>query len=201
MGTQTLTVLSGKRIGFAMTGSFCTFERVLNVLPRFVEAGALITPILSETAYSTDTRFFRAAEVRKRLEAICSARPLHSIVDVEPIGPQKLLDLLIVAPATGNTLGKLAHGITDTCVVMACKSQWRNRRPVILAISTNDGLTGSAESIARLSKRADAYFLPYAQDDPVGKPASLVAEMERLPQFAASVLLDRMAKMDERIRS
>lgn len=187
MNAGNLSILSGKRIGFAMTCSFCTFDRVLNVLPRFLEAGALVTPILSETAYATDTRFMSAESLRERLRAVCGKEPLHTIVEVEPIGPKKLLDLLIVAPATGNTLGKLAHGITDTCVVMACKSQWRNRRPVLLAISTNDGLTGSAASIARLRERQDAYLLPFIQDDPVGKPASLVAEMERLPEFTAEV--------------
>ncbi|MDO4740961.1 MAG: dipicolinate synthase subunit B [Eubacteriales bacterium] len=183
-------MLKGKRIGFAMTGSFCTFERVLKVLPEIVRLGAEVWPILSETAYATDTRFMRAEEAIRRLTETCGRPPLHTIVQAEPIGPKKLLDLMIVAPATGNTIGKLAYGITDTCVAMACKAQWRNRRPVLLAISTNDGLSTSAEAISKLKVRADTYFLPYEQDDPEGKPDSLVAKMELLPSFAAEILAD-----------
>lgn len=189
------SILKGKRVGFAMTGSYCTFERVLSVLPEFVRRGADVTPILSENAYGTDSRFMPAAEVIGRMERICGKHPLHTIVQTEPVGPKKLLDILIVAPATGCTLGKLAYGITDTSVTMACKAQWRNRRPVLLAVSTNDGLSGSAGGIGILSKRRDTFFLPYEQDDPVGKPDSLVAKMEMLPDFAEEILRKR-AEMD-----
>jgi len=181
-------MLSGIRIGFAMTGSFCTFERVLKIVPEFVRMGAEVTPILSETAYKTDTRFMKAKDVIERLEGICGKHPIHDIVGAEPIGPKKLLDMLIVAPTTGNTIGKLAYGITDSCVAMACKAHWRNGRPVLLAVSTNDGLSTSAEAIARLSRRKDTFLLPYEQDDPAGKPDSLVAKMEVLPEYACEIL-------------
>lgn len=181
-------MLKGARIGFAMTGSFCTFERVLKILPEFVKRGADVVPILSETAYGTDSRFMRAGDVIGRLEEICGKHPLHTIGQTEPIGPKKLLDLMIVAPATGNTIGKLAYGITDTCVAMACKAQWRNRRPVLIAVSTNDGLSTSAEAIGKLERRKDTFLLPYEMDDPEGKPDSLVAQMEMLPDFAEKIL-------------
>ena len=186
------STLNGARVGFAMTGSFCTFERVLCVLPEFVRRGADVTPILSEMAYSTDTRFTKAEELRRTLSEICGKEPLHTIVQAEPIGPKKLLDLIIVAPATGNTLGKLAYGITDTSVAMACKAHWRNRRPVLIAVSTNDGLSTSAGAIAKLSERKDTYLLPYEQDDPAGKPDSLVAKMELLPDFAEKLMTGSM---------
>ena len=180
--------LRGKRIGFAMTGSFCTLRRVLQVVPRFVEAGADVTPILSETAWSTDTRFMPAAELVARLREICGREPLHSIVETEPVGPKKTLDLLVVAPATGNTLGKLAAGITDTSVTMACKAQWRNERPVLLAPSTNDARTGSAAAMRALFDRPHTYLATAVPDDPAGKPASLVAVMETLPDIANAIL-------------
>jgi len=191
------SLMQGKRIGFAMTGSFCTFERVLRILPEFIERGAEVTPILSETAYGTNTRFMKAADVIGRMEEICGRKVLHTITQAEPIGPKKLLDLLIVAPATGNTLGKLAFGITDTSVTMACKAHWRNGRPVILAVSTNDGLSGSAESIRRLSEKKNTFLLPYIQDDPVGKPDSLVAKMEMLPSFAEKILNEMRLKTEK----
>ena len=188
------SALDGARVGFAMTGSFCTFERVLKILPEFVRRGADVTPILSQMAYNTDTRFMKAEDLRRRLFEICGKEPLHTIVQAEPIGPKKLLDLVIVAPATGNTLGKLAYGITDTSVAMACKAHWRNERPVIIAVSTNDGLSTSADAIAKLSERKNTYLLPYEQDDPVGKPDSLVAKMELLPDFAEKALAERGQK-------
>ncbi len=180
--------MQGARIGFAMTGSFCTFLQVLEILPEFVRRGAEVTPILSETAYSTDTRFMRAGDLIEKMREITGKEPIHTIVGAEPIGPKKLLDMLIVAPATGNTLGKLAHGITDTCVTMACKAHWRNGRPVVLAVSTNDALSGSAASIEILLKKKNTYFAPFAPDDPVGKPDSLVAKFALLPDFSEQLL-------------
>lgn len=181
-------MLEGVRLGFAMTGSFCTLERTLRVLPEFVRRGALVVPILSEMAYYTDSRFMPAQELIGRLKEITGRDPIHSIVQTEPIGPKKLLDLLIVAPATGNTIGKLAYGITDTSVTMACKAHWRNLRPVIIAISTNDGRSGSARGIELLKKKRDTYLAPYEPDDPQEKPDSFVAKMEMLPDFAEHVL-------------
>lgn len=182
-------VLTGKRIGFAMTGSFCTFSQVFPQVLRLTEAGALIQPILSFNAYDLDTRFYRAAEVREKLSSITGQPVWHTLQEVEPIGPKKLLDLLIIAPCTGNTLGKLASGIIDTPVTMAVKSHLRNSRPVLIAVSTNDGLASCARSIGTLMPMKNMYFVPYEQDDPAGKPASLVARMELIPESAACALL------------
>ncbi len=186
-----LTLLNDRRIGFAMTGSFCTFSRIFPQISRLKELGAELFPILSCNAYNLDTRFFPAEEVRSRLRSLCGRDVLHTLQEVEPIGPRRLLDLLIVAPCTGNTLGKLAAGIIDTPVTMAVKSQLRNSRPVLLAVSTNDGLGASARSIGSLMTAREIYFVPYGQDDPEGKPASLVASMELIPEAAAAALSGR----------
>ena len=186
-----LKILKNQRIGLAMTGSFCTFESVFSQAERLRMLGANLQPILSYNAYNLDTRFFPADEVRARLSGICGREIWHTLQEVEPIGPRRLLDLLIVAPCTGNTLGKLAAGIIDTPVTMAVKSQLRNGRPVLLAVSTNDGLGASARSIGTLMTARDVYFVPYGQDDPAGKPASLVARMELIPESAAAALASR----------
>ena len=186
-----LTLLKNKKIGFALTGSFCTFAKIFPEVQRLCDLGALVQPILSYNAYQLDTRFFSADEVRSRLTSICGKSIWHTLQEVEPIGPRKLLDLLIVAPCTGNTLGKLAAGIIDTPVTMAVKSQLRNSRPVLLAVSTNDGLGASARSIGALMSARDFYFVPYEQDDPDGKPASLVARTEQIPEAAAEALAGR----------
>ena len=183
-----LTLLRNKRVGFAMTGSFCTFSRIFPQIERLRHLGAELFPILSYNVYNLDTRFFPADEVRQKLRELCGQEIRHTLQEVEPIGPKRLLDLLIVAPCTGNTLGKLSSGIIDTPVTMAVKSQLRNQRPVLLAVSTNDGLGASARSLGVLMNVRDLYFVPYGQDDPDGKPASLVAEMELLPEAAAAAL-------------
>ena len=141
-----------------------------------------ITPVFSHAAYSTDTRFGTAREHIQLAEEICGSPVLHTLPQVEPIGPKKLLDALIIAPCTGNTLAKLAHGIADSPVTMAAKSHLRNGRPVLLAVSTNDGLAGAAENIGRLMARKNYYFVPFGQDDPIGKPTSLVADFDRIPE-------------------
>ena len=184
-------ILAGKRIGFAMTGSFCTFSRVFQAAEALAAAGAELYPILSDNAWSLDTRFFSAAAVRERLATICGREIWHTLPQVEPIGPKKLLDLLIVAPCTGNTLGKLAGGIFDTPVAMAAKSHLRNDRPLLLAVSTNDGLAMSARSIGTLLAWKNVYFVPFGQDDPVKKPTSLVAAMGLIPEAAAAALAGR----------
>ena len=180
--------LEGKRIGFCMTGSFCTFSRVLDELDSLCATGAQVQGILSENAYSLDTRFLPAAEVRSRVERATGREIWHTLGQVEPIGPKGLLDLVIVAPATGNTLGKLAAGIIDTPVAMAVKSHLRNNRPVLLAVSTNDGLSGCAPNIGRLLGMRNLYFVPFGQDAPFQKPASLVAHFERIQAAAESAL-------------
>lgn len=162
-------------IGFALCGSFCTFAEVFPVMEALA-ANHTVIPIFSTVAYSTDSRFGTAQEHIRRANQICGRDPLHTIAQVEPIGPKKLLDLLIVAPCTGNTLAKLAHGIADTPVTMAVKSHLRNGRPVLIAVSTNDGLSGAAENIGRLLNRKHYYFVPFRQDDPIQKPNSLIAD-------------------------
>ncbi len=169
------------KIGWAMCGSFCTFESVIRIMKTVVSGGAEVTPVFSETAYGTDTRFGPAAEWVARAEAICGKSALHTISETEPVGPTGMFDLLIVAPATGNTLAKLAHGITDTSVTMAAKSHLRNGRPVLLAPSTNDGLSASAQNIGALMGRKHIFFVPYRQDDAGRKPASLASDMEKIP--------------------
>lgn len=167
-------------IGFAFTGSFCTFAKVMPCLQKLVSLGFKVVPILSENVYTIDTRFGAASSWREEIERITGQKAWHTIKEVEPIGPQKLLDLLIVAPCTGNTLAKLANGITDTPVTMACKAQWRNERPVLIAISTNDGLGINLRNIATMSILNHAYLVPFGQDNPKSKVNSLVANMELL---------------------
>lgn len=166
-------------IGFAMCGSFCTFHEVIPVMKQLSESFNVI-PILSSTSYCTDTRFGAASDHINNIIQICEKEPLHTIEQVEPIGPKKLLDALVIAPCTGNTLAKLAHGIADTPVTMAAKSHLRNNRPIVVAISTNDGLAVAAENIGKLMARKNYYFVPFSQDDPMGKPNSLVADFTKI---------------------
>ncbi|MBQ7542412.1 MAG: dipicolinate synthase subunit B [Clostridia bacterium] len=180
--------MNGLTVGFALCGSFCTFRTVIPYLRTLAERGAQVVPILSETAYSTDTRFGSAASFRQEIETICGREIIHTQTQAEPIGPKKLLDLLIVAPCTGNTLGKLANGITDSVVTLAVKAHLRNGRPVLLAVSTNDALGASAQNIGRLLTVRHIYFVPMGQDDPANKPASVVADFARLPDAAAAAL-------------
>lgn len=174
--------MTALRVGFALTGSFCTFERIFKVITEMVASGYDVTPILSDNAAGTDTRFGSAVHWRSELHAITGNSIIDSIVAAEPIGPKSLFDVLVIAPCTGNTLGKLAAGVTDTTVTMAAKSHLRNAKPLILGISTNDGLSGSAANIGKLLNRKHYYFVPFRQDAPLVKPCSLVAEMERIPQ-------------------
>jgi len=180
--------IENKTIGFALTGSFCTFDRVFPVVEALRGAGARVLPILSFNAYSLDTRFFTAEEVRKRLTDAAGTEPLHTLEGVEPIGPKHLLDLLIIAPCTGNTLAKLAAGISDTPVTLAAKSHLRNNGPVLLGVSTNDGLAVAAKNIGELMARRHYYFIPFSQDDPARKPRSLVAHMEETARCAELAL-------------
>ena len=168
-------------IGFAMCGSFCTFENVFPALETIAEKYDVI-PILSEAGCTIDSRFGCAQAHMERLQSICGRDPICTIADAEPIGPKKLLDALVIAPCTGNTLSKLAHSVADTPVTMAAKSHLRNGRPVIVAVSTNDALCGAAENIGKLLARKNHYFVPFGQDDPVGKPTSMVAKFEKIPE-------------------
>lgn len=178
-------------VGFAMCGSFCTFHKVIPEVEHLVTLGYHVIPIMSETAYSTDTRFGKAADFRNKLQTITGNAIIHSVFSAEPIGPKKLLDLLVIAPATGNTLAKLANGITDTPVTLACKAHLRNARPVLIAVSTNDALGTAAKNIGLLMNAKHMFFVPMRQDDPVKKPNSIVADFTQIPDAAAAALEDR----------
>ncbi|WP_227766565.1 dipicolinate synthase subunit B [Zhaonella formicivorans] len=172
--------LVNKKIGFAVTGSHCTLEKILSEVKRLVEEGAEVTPILSENVQQTDTRFGEARLWTEKLVEITKKEPITSITEAEPIGPKGLLDVVLIAPCTGNTLAKLANGITDGTVLMAAKAHLRNQRPVVLAVSTNDGLGFNAKNIGLLLNSKNIYFVPFGQDDPVKKPGSLVAKMDKI---------------------
>ncbi len=174
-------------IGFAMCGSFCTFSEVFPVMETLAQTHHVI-PIFSFASASIDSRFGSAGEHLRRAAEICGRQPLQTIGGVEPIGPKKLLDALIIAPCTGNTLAKLAHSIADTPVTMAAKSHLRNGRPVIVAISTNDALAGAAENIGKLLARKHYYFVPFRQDDAMKKPTSIVADFTKIPQTLEAAL-------------
>ena len=179
------------RVGFALTGSFCTMDSALGALEETLRRWPDTRAILSETAGSTDTRFGRAADLRRRLEELTGAPAIDTIQAAEPIGPRGLLDVLVIAPCTGNTLAKLAAGIADTAVTMAAKAHLRNGRPVVAAVSTNDGLAGAARNIGELLCRKHYYFVPFRQDDPAGKPTSLVADLRLLPDTVEAALAGR----------
>jgi len=179
------------RVGFALTGSFCTHARVLSVMETMRDEGFALTPILSFNAGAMDTRFGTADELRERLLEICGKPPIDTIEAAEPVGPKALFDILAVAPCTGNTIAKLAYAITDTPVTMAVKSHLRGGRPVLLAVSTNDALSGSAANIGTLLNRRHYYFVPMKQDAPQAKPCSVVAEMEKLPEAVRAALEGR----------
>ena len=177
------------KVGFAMCGSFCTFSKAIPQLKLLVESGYDFLPFMSETAYSTDTRFGKAEDIRKKIENICSKEIMHTIEKAEPIGPKKLTDIMIIAPCTGNTLSKLASSTTDTSVTMAAKSHLRSQRPILIALATNDGLAGSAKNMGTMLNRKNIYFVPMSQDDPIKKPTSLVAHFDLIiPAMEAAII-------------
>lgn len=179
------------RVGYALCGSFCTFSESVPMIRKLKEMGADIIPIMSGAAYSTDTRFGTAHHFINEIEEITGNRIIHTIAEAEPIGPKKLLDVLIIAPCTGNTLAKLACGITDTSVTMAAKAHLRNNRPLVIAPATNDGLSASAKNIGALMNTKNIYFVPYQQDDSEKKPCSLIAHFELIPQAVNNALEGR----------
>ena len=166
--------IEGKRIGFVMTGSFCTFRKTIDELKKIVKLGTKVIPIMSENSYTMDTKFGKAKDFINEVEDITGTKILHTIQEVEPIGPKDMLDILVVAPATGNTIAKLANDIIDSSATMAVKSHLRRERPVIMAISTNNGLSGAGENIGKLLNRKHYYFVPFKQDNPITKPRSIV---------------------------
>ena len=179
-----------KRLGLALCGSYCTYEKLFQAAEKLAETYDLI-PIMSENAAETDTRFGTATEHIKRLMLLSGHKVVTTIAEAEPLGPAQPMDALLIAPCTGNTLAKLSHGITDTAVTMDAKAHLRNGRPVIIALSTNDGLSGSAENIARLLNRKHFYFVPFRQDDPAKKPRSLQADFSLLEETVRAALQGR----------
>ena len=180
--------MSKTRIGFAMTGSFCTFRAVFDVIRKLQTAGYDITPILSFASAREDTRFFSRDQIWHTLEEITGKKPLVTLPEVEPIGPKKLLDGYIIAPMTGASMGKFAHGIYDTPALLGAKSHLRNGRPVLIAPSTNDGLGNSAENIGKILAFKNVYMVPFGQDDYIQKPRSLVADFVKIPEALAAAL-------------
>lgn len=166
--------LEGKNVGFAFTGSFCTFDKTIVVLKKLFSLKANITPIMSFNSYYLDTKFGKAKDFRNQIKEITGKDIIHTIKDAEPIGPKNMFDILIIAPCSGNTISKLANDIIDTPVTMAVKSHLRNEKPVVLGISTNNGLSGNAENIGKLLNRKHYYFVPFRQDNPISKPRSTV---------------------------
>lgn len=166
--------IKDKKIGVIMTGSFCTFSKVIEQIKELVKRGADVLPIMSYNSYELDTKFGEAEEIIKKVEDITGKKIIHTIQGAEPIGPKQLTDIMLIAPCSGNTIAKLANGIIDTPATMAAKSHLRNNNPVVIAISTNDGLAGSAENIGKLLNRNNYYVVPFRQDNPITKPRSLV---------------------------
>jgi len=172
--------LKGVRVGFAITGSFCTFAKTIPQIEILVNEGADVFPIISESVNDFDTRFGMAEDFKNTLQLLTGKTPINSIIDAEPIGPKALLDILIIAPCTGNTIAKIANAVTDGPVTMACKAHLRNMRPVVIAISTNDGLSANAKNIGVLLNMKNIYMVPFGQDDPIKKCTSLVADFNQI---------------------
>ena len=183
-------------IGFALTGSFCTISKGLDIMKSLVLRGYEILPIMSENAYNIDTRFGKAEDIRKKVTEISSKKIVHTIVESEPLGPKIKLDAMIICPCTGNTLAKLANGITDTSVTMAAKAHLRNNNPLLICLASNDALSANLKNIATLMSRKNVYFTPMNQDDPINKPHSLVTDFERVEN---SLELALLGKQDPKI--
>lgn len=179
------------RVGFALTGSHCNLEAVFPAIEDLVARGAEVTPILSEAVAGLDTRFGRAAEWQARISALTGREPLKTIPEAEPIGPQKLLDVLAICPCTGNTLAKLASAVTDGVVPMSAKAHLRNCRPVVIAVSTNDGLGLNAKNLGLLLAAKNVYFVPFRQDNPIAKPNSIIADFSLVRATIAEALAGR----------
>ncbi|WP_062197908.1 dipicolinate synthase subunit B [Massilibacterium senegalense] len=184
-------MLKGKRIGFGLTGSHCTYEEVLPQIAKLVESGAEVVPIVSYTLQSTDTRFGKATEWVEKIEQLTNQKLIGSIVEAEPLGPKYPLDCMVIAPLTGNSLSKLANALTDSPVLMAAKATMRNLKPVVIALSTNDGLGLNGSNIMKLMATKNIYFVPFGQDAPFKKPNSLVADMTKIKDTVIEALNGR----------
>ncbi|MBR3806170.1 MAG: dipicolinate synthase subunit B [Clostridia bacterium] len=181
-------------IGYAVCASFCTHAASLSALERLVKLGYDIQPIISENAYTTDTRFGRAEELARRMEELCGREIIHTVSAAEPLGPKKPLDALVIAPCTGNTLAKIANGITDTAVTMAAKAHLRRDKTLLIALATNDAMSQNLGNIAKLITRRSVYFVRMKQDDPEAKPHSLVAEMSEIPEALEAAIERRQMR-------
>lgn len=179
--------MNKKTVGFALCGSFCTFKKVIPQIKKLINDGYRVVPIMSYNAYTTDTRFGKASDFCEEIEQLCDEKIIYTISGAEPIGPKELLDMLIIAPCTGNTLGKLANGISDTSVTLATKAHLRNQRPVVIAVSTNDALGTSARNIGTLMNSKHIYFVPMRQDDYINKPNSIVADFDYISNTVQEV--------------
>lgn len=171
--------MSSIKAGFALCGSYCTFEKAINQIRFLISKGIEIFPVMSENAYSTDTRFGKAEDHIKTIEEICNKKIIHTITEAEPIGPKKELDIMIIEPCTGNTVAKIANGIVDTSVTLAAKAHLRNEKPLLIAVSTNDALSGAASNIGKLMNTKNIFFVPLKQDNPIAKPRSIVADFDK----------------------
>ena len=172
--------LNKVKVGFVLTGSFCTFKKTIPKIKELTKQGAEIIPIMSYNAYNLDTKFGKAKDFIKEIEDIAKKPIIHTIQDAEPIGPKKLTDIMVVAPCSGNTMAKLACDIIDTPGLMAIKSHLRNNKPLVIGVSTNNGLSGNAENIGKLLNRRNYYLVPFKQDNPITKPRSIVFDFEYL---------------------
>lgn len=180
--------IEGKNIGVAITGSFCTFDKVKKEISKLVDLGANVIPIFSFNAQSIDSRFCNAQEYLNSIKEITGNEPITTIAGAEPIGPKTMLDILILAPCTGNTMAKLCASITDTPALMAAKSHMRNERPIVISISTNDALGLNLRNIGTLVSTKNIYFVPFGQDDSKKKPRSMIAHVEMIPETVEAAL-------------
>lgn len=183
--------MKGLTAGYAFCGSFCTMSNAVKELENLKQSGLNIIPIMSQAVYQTDTRFGKAADLQEKVKEITGNDIIHTLSAAEPIGPKKLLDILIISPCTGNTLAKLANGITDSPVTMAAKAHLRNNRPIVLCIATNDALGASAVNIGKLLNTKNIYFVPFGQDDPHDKNNSLISDFAKLKSTAESALIGK----------
>lgn len=171
-------ILKGKKIGFVLTGSFCTFKKTIPQIKKIIEQGGEIIPVMSNNSYELNTKFGDAKDFIDEIESLTGKEIIHTIQGAEPIGPKKMTDIMIIAPCSGNTIAKLAHAITDSPALMAAKSHLRNNNPLVLGVSTNDALSASASNIGKLFNRKNYFFVPFRQDNPITKPRSLVFDPE-----------------------
>ncbi len=180
--------VKGKKIGYVLTGSFCTFNKTIPIMKELAEMGAEIVPIMSFNSYELDTKFGKAQSFIDKIENISGKKIIHTIPDAEPIGPKRLTDIMVIAPCSGNTISKLAYDIIDTPATMAAKSHLRNNLPIVIAISTNNGLGANAENIGKLLNRRNYYFVPFRQDNPITKPRSIVADFDMIIKTVEAAL-------------